>query len=426
MQRVLNRAIWTFSTRVTAVRLMRVLMFSARGAVSQRYGGLASMSPKDNSANDTKEVLKTCAMTCLEHWDPAVDAKSCGDAATDASAIVLLIFADLASNRIAHDDPALLDKRVDRSGPDDQGHRITSARAARLTRKAAVAANKDVRSDLSASSETTAHKLDSKKTPSKKDSVALSQQASGLPDTSESKSAPALSRSFPTMIPTSCGPSGSSCGGETASPGRVLERKIGVEQKGFASSSSPPAFKREAGPHPAAEAPSSAADNIPDKLPSSCGPAGGTCGAADGSGSGGVPKRETSAEQEGIASSLLSHEVKPKAKPPPAAHPQQKDEHPSGLAPSSCGFAGSTCGGSVGPASMPPSQAIKREAESQPLANKGGRPPAWTPSSCTDPGVTCGISKGSGKGSDNGPPAPYNDLSFLHGSRRPNATGSDF
>jgi hypothetical protein len=400
-------------------------MFSARGPVSQRYVGLASMSPKDNFADDTKEVLKTCAMTCLEHWDPAVVAKPCGDAVTDTSAIVLLIFADLASNRIAHDDPALLDKRVDRSGPEDQGRRITSARAERLARKVAVAANEDVRSDLSTSNETTAHKkLDSKNTPSKEAPVALSQQASGLPDTPESKSASALSRSFPTMIPTSCGPSGSSCGGKTAGPGRVLERKIGAEQKGFASSSSPPAFKREAGPHPAAEAPSSAADSIPDKIPSSCGPAGGTCGAADGSGSGsgGVPKRETSAEQEGTASSLLSHGVKSKAKSPPAAHPQQKDEHPPGLAPSSCGFAGSTCGGSVGPASMPPSQATKREAESQPLANKGSRPPVWTPSSCTNPGVTCGLSKGSGKGSETGPPAPYNDWGLIQGSRRLNAS----
>ena len=410
------------------VRLMRALMFSARRAVSQRYEELASMSPRDKPANDTKEVVKQCAMTCLEHWDPVVDAQPCGDAATDASKIVLLVFADPASDRISHDATVLLGERVDRPDPDDQGRRITSARAARLARRAAVAANEDVRSDLSTSSETAAHKkLDSKKTPSKKAPVALSQQASGPPDTPKSKSTSALSKNasaFPTFLPSSCGASGTSCGGETAGPARVLKRKIGVEQKGVASSSSP-AFKREAGPHPASEAPSSAAENllsIPEKLPSSCGPAGGTCGGADGTGPGGVAKREASTEQEGTASSLLLHEVKHKAKTPPAPNPRRKDEHPPGWVPSSCGFPGSSCGGSTGTASMPPSQAAKREAEAQPVAAIGKRPPGFTPSSCTNPGVTCGLSKGSGKGSDTGPPAPYNYWGFVHGTRRPNAT----
>lgn len=399
------------------------------------------MSPSKKPANDTKEVVKLCAIEFLEPWEPAVIAKPCGEAATEDSAIVLLldVFANIASDRISDVNSRLLQEPVDRSGPDDQRRRITSTRAARLARHAAVAANKNVRSSLDASSETTAHtKPDSEKNSSTKAPVALPKQAAQPADTPKSKSFSEVSKTvpgLPTFIPSSCGVPGSSCGGVATDPGpgRVLERNIGAEQKGIVSSS-PPAIKREAESYPAAEAPPFAAAQAPDKVPSSCGFAGGTCGASgasDGSGSGGVAKRKTGAEQEGTTPPHPLHKTKsePKTKrpSPPAEDPRQRDEHPPGWTPSSCGFAGSSCGGGTGPASMPPVH-VKREAELQPIADalsSSVQTPVWMPSSCTMPGVTCGLSKGSGKGPETGPPAPYNDWGLIHTSRRPNASDSE-
>jgi hypothetical protein len=397
------------------------------------------MSPSKKPANDTKEVVKLCAIECLEPWEPDVVAKPCGEVATEDSAIVLLLvaFADIASDRISDVNSRLLQEPVDRSGPDDQRRRITSTRAARLARHAAVAANKNVRSSLGASSETAAHKKpDSEKNSSTKAPVALPKQAAQPADTPKSKSFSEVSKTvpdLPTFIPSSCGVPGSSCGGVAANPGpgRVLERKIGAEQEGLVPSS-PPAIKREAESYPAAEARPFAAAQAPDKVPSSCGFAGGTCGASgasDGSGSGGVANRETDAEQEGITPPHALHKTKPETKrpSPPAQDPRQRDEHPPGWTPSSCGFAGSSCGGGTGPASMPPVH-VKREAESQPVAealSSSGQPPVYMPSSCTMPGVTCGLSKGSGKGPETGPPAPYNDWGLVHTSRRPNASDSE-
>jgi hypothetical protein len=303
-----------------------------------------------------------CALQCSGRWGSAVDEKPCGEAATGGSAITSLDSADSTSDRVSQGDSTDLDNHVDTSGLDGNRRRITSPRTARLARRAAVAASKDVRDALSASGETGVHRRpEPKKGSSRKGPVVISQQKA-QPDTPKPKSASALSRSdpsLPTWIPSSCGASGSTCGGSTTGPGSgsALERSPGDEHEGFAPPS-PPAIKREAEAHPAAEARPLAAD------------------------------------------------------------------HPPGWSPSSCGFSGSTCGGgsSSGPASMPPVQVIKRQAASRPAVDARAlddHPPGWTPMSCTIHGVTCGKSNGVGKGIDsdgmadakaeNGPPAPYND-----------------
>jgi hypothetical protein len=374
-----------------------------------------------------KEVMAMCALKCAGRWDSAVDERPCGEAATGGSAITSLDSADNTSDRVSQGDSTDLDNHVDTSGLDGNRRRITSPRTARLARRAAVAASKDVRNALSASGETGVHRRpEPKKGSSRKGPVVISQQKA-QPDTPKPKSASALSRSdpsLPTWIPSSCGASGSTCGGSTAGPGSgsALERSPGAEHEGFAPPS-PLEIKREAEAHPAAEARPVAADHPPGWVPSSCGFSGGTCGGADGSG-GTAAKRVISAEQDGIASSPLLRKAKPKTTPPPLTDPRQLTEHPPGWSPSSCGFSGSTCGGgsSSGPASMPPVQVIKRQAISQPAVDARAlddHPPGWTPMSCTIHGVTCGKSNGVEKGidsdgtadakADNGPPAPYND-----------------
>jgi hypothetical protein len=179
----------------------------------------------------------------------------------------------------------------------------------------------------------------------------------------------------------------------------------------------------------------------PTWMPSSCGPPGSTCGGASGSGSGNVFERKIGAEQNGFAVSPLSlYKIEPReAESQPVADAEPSNEHPPGWTPSSCGFAGATCGGSGGSgsgtllerqldaekeksSSLPSSLAHKRDAEPRPAAD--GRPlaqhsPSWAPASCTTPGITCGVSKGARKGSDSGgtadadagsgPPASYND-----------------
>jgi hypothetical protein len=364
-----------------------------------------------------------CALQCSGRWDPAVDEEPCGE----ASATTSLDSADSTSDRVSQGDSTDLDNHLDSSGLDGNRHRIASPRTARLARRAAVATNKDVRNALSASGETGVLRMpESKKGSSRKGPVVIPQQKA-QPDTPKPKSASALSRSdpaLPTWIPSSCGASGSTCGGSTAGPGsgNALERKTDSEHEGSAPLS-PPQIKREAESRPAAEARPLSAEHPPGWVPSSCGFSGGTCGGADGSG--GTPaKREISAEQEGIVSPPLLCKDKPKTKPPPVTDPRQLTEHPLGWSPSSCGFSGSTCGGGSGsgPASMPPVQATKREATSRPVVDARAlddHPPGWTPLSCTIHGFTCGKSNGVGKGTDsdgmadakagNGPPAPYKD-----------------
>lgn len=369
-----------------------------------------------------------CALRCSGQWDPAVDEKPCGEAATGDPAITSLDSADSTSDCISLDGSADPDKHGDSSGLDGNRRRTTTTRASRLAKRAAVAANKEVRNVSSPRSEVAVHMTPGANIdPPRKAPVATPQQKAKPLDTSQSKNSAAPSKGAPTTpawVPSSCGASGSSCGGSTAGPGsgNVLERDIGAEQEGF-SSSSRPAIKREAESHPAAEARPLAADHPPGWVPSSCGFNGGTCGGADGSG-GTATKRDSSAEQEGIASPPLVHETKPKTKSPPETDPRQLTEHPPGWSPSSCGFSGSTCGGgsSSGPASMPPLPTSKHEAEPKPMAKARSlddHPPGWAPMSCTIHGVTCGKLEGLGKGADsdgmadaraaNGPPAPYDD-----------------
>ena len=393
-----------------AARLMEISTLFARRPAFQRYDELAYRLLR-SPLTIPKEVIAICALQCSGQWDPTVDEDPCGEAATSSSAVTSLDSADSTWDRMSHDGSTSLDKHVDNSSLDGNRRSITSTRTARSARRAAVAANKDVRNAVSASSETAVHmRPGSNKDSSRKARVVIPQQKARPPDTPDPKSASALSRSptLPTWMPSSCGASGSSCGGGSAGPGsgNVLERKVGAEQEDLASSP-PHAIKREAEPHAAAEAHPLAADHPSGWVPSSCGYSGGTCGGADGSG-GTVMEREM-------------HAVKPKAKPPPATDPRKLAEHPTGWSPSSCGFSGSTCGGGSGsgsgPASMPPLYVTKRETESQPVAEarrSDDHPPGWTPMSCTINGVTCGKKDDIGKGTadanaNNGPPAPYRD-----------------
>lgn len=384
-----------------AARLMEISTLSARRPAFQRYDELACRLLR-TPLTIPKEVIAICSLQ---------RSGQCGEAATSSSAVTSLDSADSTWDRMSHDGSTYLDKHVDNSSLDGNRRSITSTRTARLARRAAVAANKDVRNTVSASSETAVHmRPGSKKDSSRKAPVVIPQQKARPPDTPDPKSASALSKSptLPTWIPSSCGASGSSCGGGSAGPGsgNVLERKVGAEQEDLASSP-PHAIKREAEPHAAAKTHPLAADHPPGWVPSSCGYSGGTCGGADGSG-GTVTEREM-------------HAVKPKAKPPLVTDPRQLAEHPPGWSPSSCGFSGSTCGGGSGsgsgPASMPPLHATKREAESQPIAEahpSDDHPPGWTPMSCTIHGVTCGKKDDIGKdtadaNANNGPPASDRD-----------------
>jgi hypothetical protein len=393
----------------------------------RRPRGIAGWFPfhlATNPLTTLEEVIVKCALQCSARWDPALNAKPSSEATAGDSALTPLELANSTSDRILHDGSVDPHKNPDKSGLDGNRRRITSTRIARLTRRVAVAANKDVRSSLSASSETAVHK----RSDSKKGPVVVPQQKARPTAMPKFKGSSALSRSAPTLptwAPSSCRASVSTCDGPGSGSGNILERKIGSEQKGFASSLPPlHGIKREAESHPAAEARPSAA---PGWVPASCGFSGGTCGGTDGSGSGGVTEREASAEQNNVASPSPLPAIERKTDYASVANPRELTEHPPGWVPSSCGFAGSTCdggsgsGSGSGPALMPPSHEAKREAEPQPAAesrSSADHPPDWNPSSCTIHGVTCGKPNGHGNGIDtanadadnNGPPpASYND-----------------
>lgn len=365
-----------------------------------------------------------CASQCSGQWAPVVDTKPCGEvAASDATS------AASAVSRSIRDGSTELHQDADRPGLDSNRRRITSTRTARLARRVAVAANRDLRNSLSASGENAVHKRpDSREDSSRNGPVVVPQQKARPVDTPKPKSSSALSKNAPappSWVPSSCGVSGSTCGGSTAGAGsgNVLERTAGAEQEGF-TSPSPAAIKREAESRPEAEAHPLSVDHPPGWVPSSCGFSGGTCGGADGSG-GAAAKRDASTELEEIAPLFTpSHNIKAKTGPN-VTDPRQLAEHPPGWSPSSCGFVGSTCGGgsgSGGPASIPTLHATKREAESQPAVEArsvADNPPGWTPMSCTIQGVTCGKVNDVAKGADDdsaagtnagdGPPAPYDN-----------------
>lgn len=322
-----------------------------------------------NSLMKFKEVITKCALECPGRWDLVVDAKP----------TTSLEFEDHSPDRDPHGSLEDLGKLVEPCGSDEHRRCIFSTRAARLARRAVVAAGKGVRNALSDSSESAVHRRpNSTKDSSGNGPVVIAQQTVQSPHTTTAKLPSALSRSPPsppTWMPSSCGPPGSTCGGVSGSgSGNVAERKIGAEQKGFAVSplSLYKIEPREAESQPVADAgPSN--EHPPGWTPSSCGFAGATCGGSGGSGSGTLLERQHDAEKEKSSS-------------------------------------------------LPSSLAHKRDAEPRPAADR--RPlaqhsPSWAPASCTTPGITCGVSKGARKGSDSGgtadadagsgPPASHND-----------------
>ena len=101
---------------------------------------------------------------------------------------------------------------------------------------------------------------------------------------------------------------------------------------------------------PAANSPlalSRSAPTAPTWMPTSCGTPGSTCGgASSGSGSGTVTERgKGAAGQRGFASSPPLRPIKREAESQPLAEVGQLSEHPPGWVPTTCGYPGATCGG---------------------------------------------------------------------------------